>query len=74
MRTGYQGKGGQGGRLRWGCVPTVCVVVAVGEAAFGSKNKDVCGVGSLMGGDVIAKGRGKGLRLAELEVSADRVT
>ena len=30
-----------------------CVVVAVGAAVFGSKIKDVCGVGSLMGGDMI---------------------
>ena len=43
------------------------------EAAFSSKSKDVCGVGSLMRGDVIAEGREKGLRAAELEVSADRV-
>ena len=46
----------------------------MGEEAFGSKIKDVCGVGSLMGGDVIAEGRGKGLRTAKLEVSTGRVT
>ena len=41
--------------------------------AFGSKIKNVCGVGSLVRGDVIAEGRGKGLRAAELKVSTDCV-
>ena len=51
-----------------------CVVVAVGEASFGSKINNVCGVWPLVGGDVIAEGKGKGLRAAKLEISADRVT
>ena len=46
----------------------------MGEANFGSKIKDICGVGSLVGGDMIAEVRGKGLRAAELEVSTGRVT
>ena len=50
------------------------VVVAVREASLGSKINNVCGVWPLVGGDVIAEGRGKGLRTAKLEVSADRVT
>ena len=45
----------------------------MGEATFASKIKDVCGVGSLMGGDMIALVRRKGLRAAELEVSTGRV-
>ena len=41
----------------------------MGETAFGSKIKDVCGVGPLARGDVIAERRGKRLSTAELKVS-----
>ena len=51
-----------------------CVVVAVGEASFGSKINNVCGVWPLVRRDVIAEVRGKGLGAAKLDVSANRVT
>ena len=46
----------------------------MGEASFGSKINNVYGVWPLVGGDVIAEGRRKGLKAAKLEISATRVT
>ena len=51
-----------------------CVVVAVGDASFGSKVNNICGVWSLVGGDVIAEGRRERMGAAKLEISADRIT
>ena len=50
-----------------------CVVIAVSEASFCSKNSNVPGVWPLVGCDVIAEGRREGLGAAKLEISANRV-
>ena len=46
----------------------------MGEAAFVSMINNVYGVWPLVGGDVIAEGRGEGLGAAKLEISVNRVT
>lgn len=45
----------------------------MGETVFGSKIKDVCGVGLFTRGDVIAEIRREGLRTTELKVSTSFV-
>lgn len=50
------------------------VVIAVAEVAFGSKIKDVCGVGPLVTGYMIPVSRREGLRTAEVKVSMGCVT
>ena len=50
------------------------VVVAGGEASFRGEVSDICGVWSLVRGDVAAEVRGNGLGAAKLDVSANRVT
>ena len=46
------------------------VVVARDQAAFGGEIQYVCGVGELMRGNVVAERGRKGLRVAELDISA----
>ena len=46
------------------------IVVTLDQAAFGDDIEYVCGVGALMRGDVVAYRGRKGLRAAELDISA----
>ena len=50
-----------------------CIVVTLDQAAFGGEIEDVCGVGALVRGDVVAWRGRKGLRAAELDISASCV-
>ena len=49
------------------------IVVTLDQAAFGGKIDYVCGVGALVRGDVVAKRGRKGLRAAELDISASYI-
>ena len=65
------GLGGGGG----GTADEQCsIVVTLDQAAFGGEIEDVCGVGALVRGDVVAQRGRKGLRTAELDISASCVT
>ena len=59
--------GGYGGRAAG---KQYSVVVTLDQAAFGGEIEYVCGVGALMRGNVVAQRGRKGLRAAELDISA----